>query len=238
MTINPTDQLSQSGPGRTGTAARDIEAAFRQAKRHSRRVRLLKIFLPATAALMVVGFVGYSYVGVPAGVSVNLGASSLEGGRIVMANPELNGYTQDNRPYSMRASRAMQEIGNASMIEMEKIDARLPVDDTNWAHIDAEKGLLDRDANTLRLDAGMTVRMDNGITAHFRSAMVDMSAGSLHSSDEVTVEMDGSTISADSLSITESGKVLVFENRVRMEVDGRRLQNPVPNGEPADAQSQ
>jgi lipopolysaccharide export system protein LptC len=215
----------------------DFEIAFRKARRHSRRVRTLKIVLPATAVLMVLGFVGYSYLGVPEGVAFDLGASSMEGGRIVMANPELDGYTRDNRPYSMRASRALQEIGNASVIELEKIDARLPIDEANWADIDAEKGIFDRDANTLLLEEGMTVRMDNGITARFRSAMVDITAGSLDSSDAVTVEMEGSKISADSLSVSDGGKVLVFEKRVRMEVDARRLQ-AARDGESIDAQSQ
>jgi lipopolysaccharide export system protein LptC len=231
--------IAQAGQSATGAGGgRDLDEALLQARRHSRRVRRLKILLPATAVLMVAGFVAYSYVGVPEGVSVDLGGTTLEDGRIVMANPELDGFTRDNRAYSMRAERAMQEIGNSSVIELEKIDARLPFDEANWADIEAERGLLDREANTLRLENGMTVRMDNGITARFRSAKVDIAAGGLESSEPVTIEMEGTNISADSMRVTDRGNVMIFENRVRMEIDAQRLQTAARDREAVDAQSQ
>jgi lipopolysaccharide export system protein LptC len=234
--MNTIPRTHSPSPPRTGPRSRNGEEAFRQARRHSRLVSALKVVLPVSAVLMVAGFAAYSFLGVPRGMSVDLGGTTIESGRLIMSNPELNGHTRDNRAYSVRASRAIQEVGNTSVIELEKIDARLPLDDTQIAEIVAEKGVFDRDANLLDLAEGMTIRMDNGITAVFRSARVDIGQGSLTSPDPVAIEMEGGRIAADSMRVSERGNVLIFENRVRMEIDARRLQAAARNGGASDAQ--
>ena len=65
----------------------------------------------------------------------------------------------------------------------------------------------------------MTVTTDNGIKATFASADVGVEDGSLSTSDPVAIELEGSSITADSFSVRERGAVLVFENRVRMKID-------------------
>lgn len=201
-----------------------FERAYRRAQRHSRRVRVLKVALPAVALSMVAAVGLYSFVGLPGGISVNLGGTTLEGGRLVMANPELDGFTSDDRPYSMRADRAIQEVGNTSVIQLERIGARLPIDAANWADVDAEKGVFDREANTLELSEGVTITMDTGMTATLRSATVDIGLGAMSTAEPVEITMEGSRLSADSMRMTERGGVLVFENRVRMQVELQRLE--------------
>lgn len=230
MSISPSDHpTTRSATGASGAPGKPqdgdaFERAYRRARRHSRRVRVLKVALPALA-LLLIGAVGvYSLVGLPGGVSVNLGVTTLEGGRLVMANPELDGYTPDDRPYSMRAERAIQEVGNTSVIQLERIGARLPIDAANWADVDAERGVFDREANTLELTDGVTITMDTGMTATLRSATVDIGLGVMSSAEPVEIDMEGSRLSADSMRVTERGGVLIFENRVRMQVDLRRLE--------------
>lgn len=218
----------------TGTARRTaatpsaqesrVEEAFSRARRHSGRVRFLKLTLPVVAVLMVAAFVAKSWLATPEGVSVELGSTAIEGGRLVMSDPKLDGFTRDNRPYNMTAERAIQDIGNASKIDLEGIAAKLPFDDENWVTVAAKSGVLDRDSNTLGLNSDITFTTDTGIHALLRSAVVDMAAGKLETSDPVDITLDGARIEADSMRISEKGAVMVFENRVRMEIDAKRLQ--------------
>jgi lipopolysaccharide export system protein LptC len=202
-----------------------VEDAFRRARRHSGRVRLLKLVLPVAAMLMVVVFVGKSWLANPGGgVSVNLGETAIEGGRLVMSDPKLDGFTRDNRAYSMTAQRAIQDIGNASKIDLEGIDAKLPFDAKNWITVAAKSGVLDRDANTLGLDSDITFETDTGIRALLRSAVVDIGAGNLDTEEPVDITLDGARIEADSMRVRDKGAVMIFENRVRMEIDAKRLQ--------------
>ena len=208
-----------------GVPASRAEEAFDRARRHSGRVRLLKLVLPVAAMLMVVAFVGKSWLATPvAGVSVDLTGTAIEGGRLVMADPRLDGFTSDDRPYTMTAARAVQDIGGSGRIDLENIDAKLPFDEDSWMTIAADSGIYDRDANSLMIDSTMKIVTDTGITALFKSAAVDMEAGSLKTEDPVDITLDGARIEADSMSVEDRGAVLVFERRVRMQMDGKRLQ--------------
>jgi len=194
-------------------------AEFHQAQHHSRRVRWLKVVLPSVAAVMALGFVGYSYVSSPAkGVDVDISSSAVSDGKLVMASPKLEGFTKDNLPYSMKASRALQNLTSTGIIELEDIDAKLPVDDKNVATIGASRGTYDRDKNTLDIPSEIVVTTTDGMVAKLKSAFIDIGKGDLKTADAVDIALKGTNITADSMIILENGKVLVFEKRVRMQL--------------------
>lgn len=203
---------------------RRVDAAFRSALRHSGHVRMLKLALPLVALAMVVVFVGKSWLAAPEGVSVSLGRTAIQNGRLVMADPKLDGFTADNRPYTMTAERAIQDIGGGAEIDLEGISARLPFDEKNWITVVADTGVLNREASKLKLDSEITVKTDTGVTAVLQSANVDMDAGSLVTDKPVDIRLDGTHIRADSMTVREKGDVMIFERRVRVNIDGERLQ--------------
>lgn len=217
-----------------GSAAREagragrVEAAFANARRHSSRVRLLKILLPAAAILMLVVFASRSWISVPAGVSVNIAASGVENGRLVMADPRLEGFTRDNRAYTMAAARAIQDIGGGSRIDLEEIEARVPFDENGWMTVVAATGVYDSNAETLDLDTDVKIVTDTGVTALLKSAVVDIAASSLASSEPVDITMDGTRIKADSMIVKDSGAVMIFDRRVRVELTANRARDAAP----------
>lgn len=220
------DARPQTTPsqGEPAQASR-VEAAFDSAKRHSRRVRMLKIVLPTLALIAIGAFVGASWLATPAGVSINLAESSIEDGRLVMADPRLDGFTGNDRPYSMAAQRAIQDLGNTNIFDLEGIEAKLPFDDANWITVAALSGVLDRGANTLNLNDKIELKTDTGITALLQSAKVDFRGGNLDSDTPVDITMSGARIEADSMQVRDRGAVMIFEKRVRMNIEPGRLQN-------------
>lgn len=217
--------------GKTAPAApqaaagdRRIEEAFVRARRHSGRVRLLKFALPAAALIMMAAFAGKSWLAVPEIGEIDLGALAVENGRLVMADPRLEGVTGDGeRPYRMTAARAVQDIGSGARIDLEGIDATLPVDKDGWLTVTAPSGVFDREANRLDIDSELTLTTDGGVRAVLKSATVDIGAGSLDTPDPVDISLDGAQITADSMTVRDKGAVLIFHNRVRMNIDGGRL---------------
>jgi lipopolysaccharide export system protein LptC len=217
----------------TAEAHRASREAFARAQRHSRTVRVLKSALPLLAAAMALGFLGYSYMMTPASVAVKADGSAISDGKLVMANPKLDGFTKDNRPYSMNALRAIQDFQNEGVVQLEGISAKLPIDAENWATIDAAGGVYDRDKNTLDIDSEITVTTADGMTAKLKSATIDIGGGGMKTEDPVDIRMDGATITSDTMAIAENGKVLVFEKRVRMDIDPQRLKaTQQANGDP------
>nr|WP_019172805.1 LPS export ABC transporter periplasmic protein LptC [Pseudaminobacter salicylatoxidans] len=218
MTVDPAAQSAIA----TG---HDLRAAFERARRHSLRVRFLKGALPLLAALMAVGFVGYSYFVTPASVAVVTDGSAYSDGKLVMANPKLEGFTKDSRPYKMTASRAVQDVKNEGIVQLEGIAAKLPIDKDNWAMVDAPHGTYDREKNTLDITSDMVITTADGMVAKLKSAFLDMASGGMKTNDPIDIETKGARITSDSMTILENGKVLVFENRVRMNIDPTRLKS-------------
>lgn len=201
-----------------------VEEAFTQARRHSSRVRVLKFALPALAVAMIAAFAGASWLASPSGLPFDPGSLAIEGGRLVMSDPHLDGVTGSaNRSYSMTAARAIQDIGTSGVVDLEGIEARLPVDDEGWMNVTAASGMLDRDSNRLEIDSELTITSEDGLKAVLQSAVMDISAGNLDTTDPVDITLDGAHISADSMSVRDKGAVMIFENRVRMQIDGGRL---------------
>jgi lipopolysaccharide export system protein LptC len=197
--------------------------AFAGALRHSRRVRVLKFALPVIGAVLALGFAGYSYLLSPSGISIDIDGSALSGGKLIMANPKLTGYTKENLPYSMNAARAIQDFAKTGEILLEEIDAKFPLAEDKWAFVTAASGIYDEKGNTLDITSPVTFKTTDGLTAKLKSAFVDVGSGELKTSDPVDIEQDGSRIEADSFRVLENGKVFVFEDRVRLHIDPKGL---------------
>lgn len=218
--------MASGGNDHSGLSITPVEAetperadAFARAARHSRSVKVLKFILPVSAVIMAVAFVSVSYLSTPSSLAVHAEGGTISDGRLVMANPNLDGLTKDNLPYSMKALRAIQDFQNEGVIELEGIDAKLPISADNIATIDATRGVFDRNTNTLDITSPITVTTSDGMIAKLQSAFLDIAKGDLKTSEAVDITHKGTKITSDSMSVLENGKVLVFENRVRMNID-------------------
>jgi len=216
----PTNAEAALAPAVPGTARVD---AFGLAQRHSRRVRVLKFVVPLVAALIAIAFPVYSYLAAPISVRVQADGAAFSDGKLVMANPKLNGFTKQKLPYSLTALRAIQDVGKQDIIDLEGINAKVPLAADNVATVNASRGIYDRAANTMNLTSDVTVTTTDGVEAKFKSVFLDMGKGSMKTNDPVDVSRGGSRITADSMSVQDNGKVLVFENRVRVNIDSASL---------------
>lgn len=215
--------MKGAGEERQAQAIRRAERGsevFARAQRHSRRVRVLKVVLPATAVLASAVFLGYTLLPTLGGSVAGIGAASISNGNLVIEDPALDGFTRDDLPYSVRADRALQAMGSKDQtIALEGIRATLPIDEQERATVRAANGTFDRENNHLTLDSDITFSTTSGLVARLRSARIDISSNALVTEEPVEIEMEGMRISADALRASEGGKRLIFENRVRVELE-------------------
>lgn len=193
--------------------------AFGRAERHSRRVRRLKVMLPTLAVMMAAGFVGYSFVATPGSAAIDVGTPTLAEGKLVMDSPKLEGFTGDGRPYAVSATRATQDFDRQDIISLDGIDARMPIETETWARVEAQTGVYDRMANTLDVPTDIVVTTTDGLVAKLQSAFVDIANGTLKSTAPVDIQSNGSRIVAGSMSVLDSGKRVLFEQRVKVNID-------------------
>lgn len=227
-----------SGGARAARMRGEIrEKTYRRAVTHSGRVRFAKIALPALAVVFLVGmglFIGLSRV-VP-NVGIDLSGSAIRDGKLVMANPKLDGFTADELPYSVRAARAVQDLTGTGVIDLERIQATVPLNSEVEARVLAAAGVYDSDANTLDVTDSLSLETSDGKRADLGSAAIDLASGSLTTEEPVHISMPGAELRADRLRVEENGKRMLFESRVRLVVQPGAFES-MASGEEADSAS-
>lgn len=210
-----TDAITHSGPA--------LADAYTDAARHSRRVKRLKIVLPLVAVLIGAVFVAVSVVRAFLPENLQIENATIENGKIVMQNPAISGRNKDDISYSMKAERALQDIANPDIITLEKIRAQMPVNDTLIATVDAISGVYDRGRNNLNMTAPFSITMNNGLVADFQAAYLDINAGEMDTKKPVAISMSGGSIVAQTLRMTDKGRVVTFEGKVKVVVDPKTI---------------
>lgn len=219
--------MTEHGPAspahaRKGDAPR--QRAFAIAQRHSKVIKVLKVAVPLVAIVLVGAFATASYLLTPAKVSIDTDGTALVDGKLVMANPKLEGMTKEGQTYKLSAVRAIQDLSNQSVIELETINASLPLSEKQRVFVAAPKGVYDREANTLRLTEPFRLKTTDGMSAGLTSAFLDIGNEVMETPDPVDIRINGSIVKANSLKIIEKGKMFVFENNVRVTIEPSRLQ--------------
>ncbi|MGQ5717242.1 LPS export ABC transporter periplasmic protein LptC [Pseudochrobactrum asaccharolyticum] len=180
-------------------------------------MRVLKTALPVIALGVGAVFSWFTFLAAPAStVKVELDPS--ESGKLVMTGPQLKGYTNDKRPFSMIAERAVQDAKQNGVVALEGIKAQLPVGDKESAEIDAISGVYDSNKGRLQFNDAFTVKTTDGMEAKLGSALVIMSKGEMATNKPVDIRTENAHIRANKMRIKEGGKVMVFENDVHLTI--------------------
>ena len=211
--------LDTINSGGKAAFARPARTAYGAALSHSARVRRLKVMLPVAAVVVSLAFIAVSMVRAYLPENLKIEGAKIENGKVVMAKPAIAGRNSDGINYSMLAERALQDIKNPSLITLETIKAAVPVNDDLIARVEAQSADYDRSTDKLALTSPFTVLLSNGLTADFKSAKLDIKGGSMSTDDPVTITKEGTSVVANSLKMTDKGRVITFEGKVRMNVD-------------------
>ncbi|MDO9417717.1 LPS export ABC transporter periplasmic protein LptC [Pararhizobium sp.] len=200
------------------------QGAYRQALGHSARVRRLRIVLPLVAVviggLFAVASLARNYL--PEDMQIE--SASIENGKLVMRKPAIAGRNDKGISYSMKAERALQDITNPDLITLENIRALMPVNDSVVATVEAISGIYDRAGNKLDMTTPFTINLNNGLTAQFQSAKLDVTGGTMVSDKPVAIKTNDASIVAQNLQMTDKGQVVVFEGKVKVVIAAGALQ--------------
>jgi len=124
---------------------RDREQAFATARRRSARVRRLRRAiliggLGTVAAMFLTAF--FNPFATRLG-SLGFSPLSVEGTKIVMDHPKLAGFRNDGQAYLMTAKRALQDIKQPTVMELEKVEGEIGAANGESTHVTADSGVYD-----------------------------------------------------------------------------------------------
>lgn len=198
--------------------------AYRQARRHSARVRWLRRAILA-GAVLAIGAVGAVSMLNPVSrlpANVTVGPVGVSGTKVVMESPRLTGFRQNNRGYEVTAAAAMQDVRKPTVVELKAMKGRVVLDDAGRvAQMEAASGVFNTQKEHLDLADDIRFWTNDGQEARLKSASVDFKAGAAVSRDPVAVKLSNATVEADGIEISDNGKVVSFIGRVRAVVAPR-----------------
>jgi lipopolysaccharide export system protein LptC len=219
----------RSATRRIGVAPpRDREQAFVKAKRHSARVRLarLAILLGALGAIVAVLAITFFNPFATKLGSLSFGTLSVEGTKIVMDRPKLAGFRSDGQAYSVTAERALQDVKQPTMVQLQKVDGEMGMTGGEPTHLNADAGVYDSVAEHMELTGNVRIK-NTHFTVLLRTARFDFKSGVYGSDDNVEVQAgDGTTIFADRAAAINHGQELTFEGHVRTRIVPQTNQQP------------
>ncbi len=193
--------------------------AFATAEAHSRRVRFLRRYIPVGCIIAVVlamlGPLLNPFRAVNGDVSVSTVA--LQGSKLTMEQPKLSGFKKDAKAYEVVADSAVQDIKKPNIVELNKPVARIEMEKNSWARLSATFGIYDSTTEKLSVSDNVSVKTDTGMEMRLLKANIDFKAGTVLSEEPVEVDLSNGWVKSDKMQILDSGKVIVFEGRVRSE---------------------
>lgn len=200
--------------------------AYRAARRHSSRVRLLKVAIPLGALVAVAGVAAATFWSPFSQIpGLTVGPISLAGAQVKMEGPRLTGFRQDARPYEVTATAAFQDIRRPNVIELKDMRARLAVDASgSMATLVSKGGLFDTTKEQLELKDEIRISTEKGDEALLTSASVDFKAGTVVSREPIRVTTSQLVLQADAFQLSDGGGTMSFIGRVRTQL------LPAPSG--------
>ena len=214
MTFSETWPMLQ-GPAQGSPERRRRHQAFLAARRHSRRVRRLRVLLPVLGTLAVLGFVAAAQLSLPEDIDLSVARLSVTRNSIIMDNPHLTGFDADRRQYSVAADRAVQALSDPDRVDLEAIRAKVIVTGHGATEITAEAGSYDNGEGSLELSGAIAVQSSEGYSLQMTDAAIDFKAGTMTSPNPVAVRYRDSETVGDRMAVSEGGKVIVLEGGVR-----------------------
>jgi lipopolysaccharide export system protein LptC len=214
LQIGNQDRRSMLGGGRI-----DSDRVFLRARRHSRRVRFLRVGLPLAVIVGGVAAVVVTTVLDPlralAKLPVDISGVVISGTKITMQAPRMVGFTRDKRPYAVTALAAAQDLTNPDMLELQQIRATMEMQDKSSVEVVARSGLYDTKGERLTLHQNILVTTPT-YQGRLSEAIYDVHKGYILSEKPVEVQMMQGTINANRLEVENSGELIRFDRGVTM----------------------
>lgn len=220
------------GPTWIARAGDDGRVDWRAVRRHTRRVRLLRVALPAIAAVLTVSMF-ISFAKLPLGIGdLTLGQVGVDGSTVTMAHPSLSGYGNRGTSYEVTAERALQDLNTPDVVRLESLVGRMEREDGTWTRLEARNGTYDSADETLRLENDIVIVTHDDRRVYLEDADVDLTTQNVVTDRSVRVETPDSRISGEGLEIVRGGERITLRRNVRVEILDAKLLKGDGDGAP------
>jgi len=186
---------------------------------YSRFVRVMKLALPAIAALLFGAILLWPQLQAEHN-RFHVALSGLDPrhpDRLRVVNARFQGTDSDAQPYTVTAESAHEIDPGSRIIALEAPTADLALKDGTWVIARAPKGTFDRDRDLLRLTGGVSVFHDSGYAFASPSARILLKEGMAEGDEPATAHGPAADIKSDTgFRVSDSGRRILFKGKSRL----------------------
>jgi len=190
----------------------------RRATRYSRFVRMMKVFLPIVALLLIAlvliwpqlksedhrFMIGFS------------GIEAREAADLNMVNARYMGVDNNNQPFSITADIAKNLSFDAETVELEMPKADMTLDDGSWLVLTAETGKYSQNARTLDLSGLVNLYHDSGYEIRTKVVDIDLASGEARGTESVVGHGPFGQLEAQGFVLKDLGARILFTGKSRL----------------------
>ncbi len=214
------------GPADAGAVRFDVtpvlwRGGFKAAHRHSARVRLFRRAAIA-GSLLAITLISAVTLWNPLRHlrgNISVGRAALDGTKITLDFPKISGVQPDGRPFEIKARSGTQDITAPDIIELLGVDSKIGAADTSTTWVSAARGIYDSLHDKMTLEGDIRIKSSTGYDIWLRTARIDFTTGGLVSEEPVRVILDGGTIAAKQLDVSDHGHKVSFGGEVTSMID-------------------
>jgi lipopolysaccharide export system protein LptC len=192
---------------------------FKAAHRHSARVRVFRgaAIVGSLLAIAAVALLNPLWRLPPGDISV--GRAALDGTKITLDFPKISGVQTDGRPFEIKARSGIQDIMAPNIIELLGINSKIGTPDASTTWVSAARGIYDSLHDKMTLEGDIRIKNSAGYDIWLKTAHIDFTTGGLVSEEPVRVILDGGTIAAKQLDVSDNGHKVSFGGEVTSMID-------------------
>lgn len=197
--------------------ATDRAAAFAKARRHTNLVGVLRLTLPVSGVIMVLGYALYMQRAISfswASKKVEVTGISISQEALVAHNPRYTGFDKQGGEFEVRAATAQQDHTMKGLVRLKSIDGKLLDASRQVTTLKSPRGTLDNNSSVLELYDRIDVASQNGMTANLTQATVYTKENRIVSNEPVTVRMPSGTVHGKAMTIEQKQKQVLFTGGV------------------------
>ena len=186
--------------------------------RYSRFVGIMKLVLPISAAILI-GLVIAWPDSDPQRSRLGLTFADIDvgnDGEVGMTRVRYVGVDKQNQPFVVTAGRVLPKSKDAQHLSLQGLQADMTIEGGRWVTLIAEKGLYDRERETLQLDGKVDIYSDDGLELHTQSAFVDFATGLARGQSPVQGQGPFGLFRAEAFKLFDNGQRVVFSGGVKL----------------------
>jgi lipopolysaccharide export system protein LptC len=198
---------------------RDFRRLIRRARRHSAHVRVLRKAIPAVAVggIGVLALVSWlNPLRAVAELPATLDKVVVSGTKVTMEAPKLNGFTRDNRAYTVTAEAATQDLTKPTLLELTGIRGKMEMQNSGTVDMTAVAGVYDTKSELLTLTQYIVLISSQGYEGHLTEANVDVRKSYIVSEKPVEIFLPNGRLNANRMEIVNNGELMRFDKGVTL----------------------